>query len=185
LPALSCGGPRILILDEATNALDSESERFVHQALRALDYGPTTFIIAHRLSTVLHVDRVVVLDGGRIVDSGRHDETGERLGGISPARRDPAIAPVSALRASRTAIDRWTLAYSIVVAALIAWRVRSEQLLTFLAVHVSLAALALLMPPGAAGRPGRAIPRRLVSAASSDGALYRDRSRQSGRREGI
>jgi membrane-associated phospholipid phosphatase len=53
---------------------------------------------------------------------------------------------VSALRASRTAIDRWTLAYSIVVAALIAWRVRSEQLLTFLAVHVSLAALALLMP---------------------------------------
>jgi ABC-type multidrug transport system fused ATPase/permease subunit len=66
--------PRILILDEATNALDSESERFVHQALRALDYGPTTFIIAHRLSTVLHVDRVVVLDGGRIVDSGRHDE---------------------------------------------------------------------------------------------------------------
>lgn len=66
--------PKILILDEATNALDSESEAFVHEALRALDYGPTTLIIAHRLSTVLHVDRVVVLDGGRIVDSGRHDE---------------------------------------------------------------------------------------------------------------
>jgi ABC-type multidrug transport system fused ATPase/permease subunit len=64
----------ILILDEATNALDSESEAFVHQALRALDYGPTTFIIAHRLSTVINIDRVVVLDRGRVVDSGRHDE---------------------------------------------------------------------------------------------------------------
>jgi ABC-type multidrug transport system fused ATPase/permease subunit len=66
--------PRILILDEATNALDSESEAFVHQALRALDYGPTTFIIAHRLSTVIGIDRVVVLDRGRVADSGRHDE---------------------------------------------------------------------------------------------------------------
>jgi len=66
--------PRILILDEATNALDSESEAFVHQALRALDHGATTFIIAHRLSTVLNVDRVIVLDHGRIVDSGRHHE---------------------------------------------------------------------------------------------------------------
>jgi ATP-binding cassette subfamily B protein len=66
--------PRILILDEATNALDSESEAFVHQALRALDHGATTVIIAHRLSTVLNVDRVIVLDRGRIVESGRHDE---------------------------------------------------------------------------------------------------------------
>ena len=66
--------PRILILDEATNALDSESEAFVHKALRALDYRPTTLIIAHRLSTVINVDRVVVLDRGRIVETGRHDE---------------------------------------------------------------------------------------------------------------
>ena len=66
--------PKILILDEATNALDSESEAFVHQALRALDYGATTFIIAHRLSTVLNVDRVVVLDRGRVVESGRHEQ---------------------------------------------------------------------------------------------------------------
>jgi ABC-type multidrug transport system fused ATPase/permease subunit len=66
--------PRILILDEATNALDSENEAFVHEALRALDYGPTTFIIAHRLSTVINIDRVVVLDRGQIIDSGRHDE---------------------------------------------------------------------------------------------------------------
>jgi ABC-type multidrug transport system fused ATPase/permease subunit len=66
--------PRILILDEATNALDSESEAFVHKALRTLDYRPTTLIIAHRLSTVINVDRVVVLERGRIVEIGRHDE---------------------------------------------------------------------------------------------------------------
>ena len=66
--------PRILVLDEATNALDSESEAFVLTALRALDYGPTTFVIAHRLSTVINIDRVVVLDRGQIIDSGRHAE---------------------------------------------------------------------------------------------------------------
>ena len=66
--------PRILILDEATSALDSELESVVQESLRALDYRPTTVIIAHRLSTVASVDRVVVLDRGRIVDAGRHDE---------------------------------------------------------------------------------------------------------------
>ena len=66
--------PSLLILDEATSALDSESESFVHDALRALDYGPTTLVIAHRLSTVVNVNRVVVLDRGRIVGVGPHDE---------------------------------------------------------------------------------------------------------------
>ena len=66
--------PAILILDEATSALDSESETFVHDALRALPYQPTTFVIAHRLSTVLNVNRVVVLDRGRIVAVGPHRE---------------------------------------------------------------------------------------------------------------
>ena len=66
--------PNILILDEATSALDSELESVVQESLRALDYRPTTLIIAHRLSTVASVDRVVVLDRGRIVDAGRHDE---------------------------------------------------------------------------------------------------------------
>jgi ABC-type multidrug transport system fused ATPase/permease subunit len=66
--------PRVLILDEATNALDAESELFVHQALRALDSRPTTFIIAHRLSTVINIDRVMVVDRGQIIDTGRHDE---------------------------------------------------------------------------------------------------------------
>ncbi|MGZ5006257.1 MAG: ABC transporter ATP-binding protein, partial [Chthoniobacterales bacterium] len=66
--------PRILILDEATSALDAESEAFVQEGLRGLEYRPTTLIIAHRLSTVVHVDRVVVIDHGRIIASGRHDE---------------------------------------------------------------------------------------------------------------
>jgi len=66
--------PSILILDEATSALDSELESLVQQSLGALDYQPTTMIIAHRLSTVAEVDRVIVLDAGRIVAAGRHDE---------------------------------------------------------------------------------------------------------------
>jgi ABC-type multidrug transport system fused ATPase/permease subunit len=65
--------PRILILDEATSALDTELESIVQLSLRTLDYGPTTIIIAHRLSTVATVDRVVVLDEGRIVESGTHE----------------------------------------------------------------------------------------------------------------
>jgi ABC-type multidrug transport system fused ATPase/permease subunit len=66
--------PKILILDEATSALDAGLESVVQQALRAIEYHPTTIIIAHRLSTVAHVDRVVVLEQGRIVDSGTHEE---------------------------------------------------------------------------------------------------------------
>jgi ABC-type multidrug transport system fused ATPase/permease subunit len=66
--------PKILILDEATSALDSELESIVQVALRALDDPPTTLIIAHRLSTVATVDRVIVLDAGRIVESGTHEE---------------------------------------------------------------------------------------------------------------
>jgi ABC-type multidrug transport system fused ATPase/permease subunit len=66
--------PTILILDEATSALDAELESVVQEALRAIEYRPTTIIIAHRLSTVANVDRVVVLDGGRIVETGTHDE---------------------------------------------------------------------------------------------------------------
>jgi len=65
--------PRILVLDEATSALDAELESIVQEALKAIDYRPTTLIIAHRLSTVTGVDRVVVVDQGRIVASGTHD----------------------------------------------------------------------------------------------------------------
>ena len=66
--------PRILILDEATSALDSESERLVQQALDRLMSGRTCLIIAHRLSTVRNVDRILVLSDGRLAESGRHDE---------------------------------------------------------------------------------------------------------------
>ena len=64
----------ILILDEATSALDTESEQMVQKALDNLMANRTTFVIAHRLSTVLHADRIVVLEGGRIVESGSHDD---------------------------------------------------------------------------------------------------------------
>jgi ATP-binding cassette subfamily B protein len=65
--------PRVLVLDEATSALDTATERAVQQALDALRRGRTTITIAHRLSTVRDADRIVVLDAGRIVESGTHD----------------------------------------------------------------------------------------------------------------
>jgi ABC transporter fused permease/ATP-binding protein len=64
--------PRVLVLDEATSALDAESEHLVKEALDRLRRGRTTLIIAHRLSTVRDADRVVVIDGGRVVQSGDH-----------------------------------------------------------------------------------------------------------------
>ena len=74
--------PAVVILDEATSSLDTESERYVEQALEQLLQGRTTLLIAHRLSTVRRADRVVVLDQGRIVETGSHDELLQRENGL-------------------------------------------------------------------------------------------------------
>ena len=72
--------PPLLLLDEATSALDAESERVVQAALEAAMQHRTTLVIAHRLATIQKADRIVVLDAGRIVDIGRHDELVARGG---------------------------------------------------------------------------------------------------------
>jgi ATP-binding cassette, subfamily B, bacterial len=72
--------PQILILDEATSNLDTESEQLIQASLSDLFKGRTTFVIAHRLSTVTHADLIVVLDQGRVVEIGKHDDLLERRG---------------------------------------------------------------------------------------------------------
>jgi len=64
--------PRVLILDEATSALDSISEGLIQEALERLMQGRTTFVVAHRLSTVRNADRIVVIEHGQIVEVGSH-----------------------------------------------------------------------------------------------------------------
>jgi ATP-binding cassette, subfamily B, bacterial MsbA len=83
----------ILILDEATAALDNESERFVQAALTKLMQGRTTLVIAHRLSTVEQADRIFVLDGGRIVESGTHSALLSENGLYAKLSRMASVAP--------------------------------------------------------------------------------------------
>jgi ABC-type multidrug transport system fused ATPase/permease subunit len=66
--------PRLLILDEATSSVDTQTERLIQNALERLLEGRTAFVIAHRLSTVLHADRIVVIHDGRVVEQGSHAE---------------------------------------------------------------------------------------------------------------
>ncbi|WP_338702337.1 ABC transporter ATP-binding protein [Streptomyces sp. Q6] len=82
--------PRVLVLDEATSALDNRSEALVQEALARLVHGRTVFVVAHRLSTIRGADRIVVMDGGRIAETGTHGELLERGGvyaGLQPASR--------------------------------------------------------------------------------------------------
>jgi len=72
--------PPILILDEATSQLDADSEKIVQQALEQLIQGRTVFIVAHRLSTVKSASRIIVMDKGRIVEKGTHQELLEKNG---------------------------------------------------------------------------------------------------------
>ena len=81
--------PPILLLDEATSSLDAESERLVQEALEYLKKGRTTIVITHRLATVLKSDRIVVMNEGRIIDVGRHEEL---------VRRDPLYARLAELQ---------------------------------------------------------------------------------------
>jgi ATP-binding cassette subfamily B protein len=88
--------PRILIMDDATDSVDAQTERLIREAMRRLSQGRTTFVIAHRFSTVQHADRILVLQAGRIVEHGVHDELMRRGGFYAESvaqqlQREPSV----------------------------------------------------------------------------------------------
>jgi ABC-type multidrug transport system fused ATPase/permease subunit len=101
-----CKDPALIVLDEATSSLDTANEALIQAALRNLLKGRTAFIVAHRLSTVLDADLIVVMDGGRIVQTGTHAELLADAGGLyrrlcERQLADPALAPVAPAGAAR------------------------------------------------------------------------------------
>jgi ATP-binding cassette subfamily B protein len=92
----------IILLDEATASLDSESEKYVQEAIAELRKGRTTLVIAHRLSTIMHADNILVVESGQVVESGRHDELLRKNGRYASfyrlqlkEQRGPELAPVA------------------------------------------------------------------------------------------
>jgi ATP-binding cassette subfamily B protein len=97
--------PRILILDEATSNLDTESERLIQTSLQTLMNDRTSFVIAHRLSTIAHADRILVLDNGRIIEQGRHEELMQASGRyreMVDLQTSPPASPTVGKQARRT-----------------------------------------------------------------------------------
>jgi ABC-type multidrug transport system fused ATPase/permease subunit len=88
--------PRILILDEATSSVDTMTEALIQEALERLLAGRTTLVIAHRLSTVRHVDRIYVVDDGRIVEQGNHEELMQQAGLYSELFKRQVVDPAFA-----------------------------------------------------------------------------------------
>jgi ATP-binding cassette subfamily B protein len=91
--------PRVLILDEATSSVDVETEKQIQESIAELIKGRTTFAIAHRLSTLRNADRLVVLEAGRIVEMGTHDELLERNGRFAElVRLQREVAEIIAIK---------------------------------------------------------------------------------------
>ncbi|HZY77387.1 MAG TPA: ABC transporter ATP-binding protein, partial [Jatrophihabitantaceae bacterium] len=111
--------PAILILDDATSAVDAATEESIHDALRSVLAGRTTLLIAHRMSSLRLADRIVVLEAGRILDQGTHDELAERgatyrelLSGLTEEQAEQAAGRIEALAvaANEVTASAWTAA---------------------------------------------------------------------------